>query len=201
MSRPVIESGKSRYRKQSNKERERERARKAQTKTQRKKKTTENLLGGNIAALLHQRADREPERVEQREAVLQKLRVRVTGMGILPLVRRETVSCVFVFGRGVEFFWGRKKERKKSCSVFGRCSGRCSLLRTENLGPGNGHQVNLIKSCSPRSIGPGCVFDEGVCLVLLALFFSFSRESSTTNREWHVNFIKISIFNFSEFVL
>lgn len=52
-----------------------------------------HLLGSNIATLLHEGTDREPERVEQREAVLQKQGLAVAGVWIFPLVRCEAAAA------------------------------------------------------------------------------------------------------------
>ena len=48
-----------------------------------------SLLGGDVAALLHQRADGEPHGVAERELVDQHLGLVIAGVGVVPLIGAE----------------------------------------------------------------------------------------------------------------
>lgn len=74
------------------------------------------LLGQKVAALLHQRPDREPQAVHQRELRLQLLRVGIARVRHGPLVRREPVSFVglaLIEVRSLEFNVKKIKIKKK----------------------------------------------------------------------------------------
>jgi hypothetical protein len=42
-----------------------------------------------VGALLHERPDREPERIGERELILDQFVLEIAGMGVVPLVGRE----------------------------------------------------------------------------------------------------------------
>ena len=53
-----------------------------------------DLLGRDITALLHERADGEPHGVAERELVDQHLSLVVAGVRVVPLVRTESETVL-----------------------------------------------------------------------------------------------------------
>ena len=53
-----------------------------------------DLLGRDITALLHERADGEPHGVTERELVDQHLRLVIAGVRVVPLVRTESETGI-----------------------------------------------------------------------------------------------------------